>query len=69
MDTVHIPRTGVLTVHQVEDTITATLYRQVDMLAHIGHLGDDAQGVVAHILGMRGGEAHTHLWHSLGHPS
>ena len=38
--TVQIPLTGVLAVHQLQDLIAAALHRQMDMLAHIRHLGN-----------------------------
>ena len=39
----------------------------MDMLAHIRHLGNHAQRLVAHVLGMRGGEADAHRGCLLGH--
>ena len=40
--TIHIPLTGVLTIHQLQDLVASALYGQVDVLADIGHLGDDS---------------------------
>ena len=50
--TVKIPLTGVLAVHQLQDTVRTALHRQVDMLADIGYLGNDTQRLIAHILGV-----------------
>ena len=41
----------------------------MDVAADVGHLGYHMERVVAHVLGVRGGEAHPHLWHCLGHHS
>ena len=64
---VEIPLTGVFSVHQVQYAVAAALYGQVDVLAHIGFLGYHLQRFVAHVLGMRGGEAHTHFRHLVRH--
>ena len=65
--TIKVPFTGVFPVHQSQNTVATTLNGQVDMLAHIGHLCDNAQRLIAHILGMGCGESHTHLWCRLCH--
>ena len=65
--TVHIPLTGVLAVHQFQDLIAAALYGQVDMLAHVGHLGNHLQRLVAHILRVACGEPHAHGGYLLRH--
>ena len=55
--TLQIPFTGILTVHQFQDTAASALHGQVDMLAHIGHFRNNLQGFIAHILGVRSSEA------------
>ena len=57
---VQIPFTGVLAVHQFQDTVASALHRQMDMPAHIGFFRNDTQRVVAHILRMGSGETHAH---------
>ena len=54
--TFQIPFTGILTVHQFQDTAASALHGQVDMLAHIGHFRNNLQGFIAHILGVRSSE-------------
>ena len=65
--TVQIPLTGVLAVHQLQDLVATALHRQMDMLAHVRHLGNHSQCLVAHVLRVRCGEAHAHLRHFLCH--
>ena len=67
LHTVHIPLAGVFAVHEFQDAVAATLHRQMDMFADVGLLGDDMQGFVAHVLGVRGSEAHPHPGSLVGH--
>ena len=57
----------VLTVHEFQYLVTSALCREVDVLAEIRLLGNGLQDVFAHVFGIRGGEAHTHIWHGLCH--
>ena len=65
--TIQIPFTGIFTIHQFQDTRTSTLYRQVDMFAHVGNLCNDFQRFVTHILGVRSSETDTHTRRSLSY--
>ena len=62
-----VPLTVVLTVHQFQDTAASALHGQVDVAAHVGLFGNDVQRLVAHVLGMRSGEADAHAGRSLCH--
>ena len=59
--TVEIPLAGIFAVHQFQYPITSALHRQMYMLAHVGHLSNNPQRLVAHILRMRRGESDAHL--------
>lgn len=50
---------GVLAVHTPEHRRGARLCGQVDRAADVGHRGHDLQQAVAHVLGVRRGEAHA----------
>ena len=39
----------------------------MDVLAHVGHVGNDVQCLVAHVLGVRRSKAHTHTRSSFGY--
>ena len=67
--TVHIPLAGIFAVHELQYLIAAALHRQVDMLAHVWHLSDYLQCLVAHVLGVAGGKAHSHRRHLFCHSS
>ena len=62
---VQVPGAGVFPVHALQYGIRTALHGQVDMLAHIRHLGDDTQGLVAHVLRVARSEPHPHLRNSL----
>ena len=62
-----VPLTVVLTVHQFQDTAASALHGQVDVAAHVGLFGNDVQRLVAHVLGVRGGEADAHAGRGLCH--
>ena len=64
---VEIPGPGVLAVHEFEDAVATTLYGQVDVAADVGMRGNDVERLVAHILGVRGGEADAHGRIGFGH--
>ena len=64
---VQIPLTGIFAVHQFQDAGAAALHREVDMLAHIRHLGDHFQRFIAHILRMGSRETDAHARSSFGH--
>ena len=57
---VQVPLTGVFAVHQLQYSVATALHGQVDMLAHVRLLGNHPQRLVAHVLGMAGGEADAH---------
>ena len=65
-DTLEVPLTGVVALHELEDAVVARLCWQVDMLADIRVLRHHSDGLVVHILGVRRGEADTDLRHSEG---
>ena len=65
-DTLEVPLTGVVTLHELEDAVVARLCWQVDMLADIRVLRHHSDSLVVHILGVRRGEADTDLRHSEG---
>ena len=67
LDATQIPLAVVLAVHAFEHRIATTLHRQVDVSAHIRLLGDDAQGGIAHVLGVRRGKADAHARHGACH--
>lgn len=67
LNTPHVPLAGVLAVHGLQHAVGARLHRQMDVVADIGMRGNDGDGVVRHIFGMRGGEAHAHVGSILGH--
>ncbi len=58
-DAAEIPFAGVFAVHTFEHRRGTRLRRQVDGTADIGHRGHDLQQAVAHVLGVRRGEAHA----------
>ena len=64
---VHIPLAVVLAVHQLQDAAAPTLHRQVDVLAYVGHVGDDLESFVAHVFRVRGGETDTYARRCLCH--
>ena len=66
---VQIPLTGILTVHQFQNTRTAALHRQMDMFTHIRNLRNYFQRFITHILRMGSRETNTHSRSSLGHCS
>ena len=66
---VQIPLTGILTVHQFQNTRTAALHRQMDMFTHIRNLRNHFQRFITHILRMGSRETNTHSRSSLGHCS
>ena len=65
-DTLEVPLTGVVALHELENAVVARLCWQVDMLADIRVLRHHSDGLVVHILGVRRGEADTDLRHSEG---
>ena len=67
LDAAEIPLAGVFSVHGLEHAVAPRLHRQVDMLADIGVSGNHFYRVVAHVLGVGGGEAHAHIESRLGH--
>ena len=65
--TIQVPFAGIFTVHELQDAGASALYRQVDVLAYIRHIGNDLKRFVAHVLRMRGGETDTHVRYGFGH--
>ena len=49
--------------------ITSALHGQMDVSAYVGHFGYHAQRLVAHVLGMAGGESDAHLRRFCSHPA
>ena len=66
-DALQIFLTGVFAVHQLQYLVTSALGREVDVLAEVWLIGDGLENVLGHILWVRGGEADTHIRHSLGY--
>ena len=56
-----------MSVHQLQYLVASALCREVDMLAEVWLFGDGMEDVFGHILWVRGGEAHAHIWYSLGY--
>ena len=56
----------ILAVHQLQYSVATALHGQVDMLAHVRLLGNHPQRLVAHVLGMTGGEADAHVGSLVG---
>ena len=65
--TVEIPLARIFAVHRLEDAVGAALHRQMDMARYVGMGGHDVKRVVAHVLGVRRGEADTHIGRRLSH--
>ena len=57
----------IFTVHELQYLVASALYREVDMLTDVWLVGNSVKNVFAHILRVRGGEAHTHIWHLMGY--
>ena len=57
----------VLAVHQFEYAVASALHGQVYVAANVGLFGYYAQRVVAHVLGVRRGKAHSHARHGARH--
>ena len=55
--TLQIPRTGIVTLHQLEDAVIARLRRKVDVLADVRVLRHHSDGLIVHILGVGRGKA------------
>ena len=51
----------------MQHLIAAALNGEVDVVAEIGLVGDGVQDVLAHVLGIGCGEAHTHVGYGLSH--
>ena len=62
---VEIPFASVFPVHQLQNPVRTRLHGQMDVPAEVRIACYGVQRVVAHILRMRGGEAHAHLRHGL----
>src|SRR5574344_60416 len=62
-----IPSTGVFPVHQLQDAVTATLHRQMNMTTDVRMGCNHMERVVTHILRMGSGETNAHVGHSLSH--
>ena len=58
---VQIPLAGVLPVHESQDAVAAALHGQMDMLAHVRHLGNHLQRLVAHVLRVARRKADAHV--------
>ena len=58
---VHVPSGTVLAVHQLEDAVAAALYGQMYVAGYVGARGHHIERGVGHVLGMGGGETHTHF--------
>ena len=59
-NTLEVPLTRIVTLHQLQDTVIPGLCRQMDMLTDIRILRHRANSFVIHILGVRGGKTDTH---------
>ncbi len=66
-DPVQIPFPGVLAVHGLEHAVASGLYREVYVVADVRVACYGGYGVVAHVLGMRCGEAYPHVGGGFGH--
>lgn len=69
LNTSEIPVTRILAVHGLEHSIGPRLHRQMHMIAYIVMRGHSFYYIIAHILGMAGGEPYSHLGHGFGHKS
>ena len=65
--TVHVPLAGIFAVHELQNAVGTALHGQMDVLADVGHVGNDLQRLIAHVFGMAGSKPHAHVGNSLGH--
>ena len=66
-DALQILLTGVFAVHQLQNLVASALGWEVDVLAEVWLFGNGVENVLGHILWIRGGEAYTHIRHSLSY--
>ena len=66
-DAAEIPLAGVFAVHGLEHAVASALHGEMDMARYVGISGHHLQRLVAHILGVGGGEAYAHVGGGLRH--
>ena len=59
--------TSILAVHQLQHTVTATLRREVDMVAEVRLGCNRLDNILRHIFRVGSREAYTHIRHALCH--